>query len=189
MEIVKVDGRMELEKVAPGLRKAVKAVPALPMRSGLIRAISSLLMKLRPTPSFEEVWLSVPRKGAPGLRLFVPEHQRSNTALLWIHGGGYVIGVAKMDDQLCAHVCRELGIIVASAEYRLAPRHPFPAPLDDCYAAWRWLQDNAAGLEIDPARIAIGGMSAGGGQAAALIQRVHDEDGPGAAPGRLRGTC
>ena len=86
-------------------------------------------------------------------------------ALLWIHGGGMVLGTAAQDSHFCQRFADQLTIVVASVEYRLAPEHPFPTPLDDCYTALRWL---AANPEIDPARIAIGGASAGGGLAAAL---------------------
>jgi acetyl esterase/lipase len=93
-------------------------------------------------------------------------------ALLWIHGGGYVIGSAQQDDSLCRRFARELGITVAAVEYRLAPEHPYPASLDDCHEALRWL----AGLPgVDPTRVAIGGASAGGGLAAALALRVRDD--------------
>ncbi len=86
-------------------------------------------------------------------------------ALLWIHGGGMVLGDAAQDSGFCRSIADQLNIIVASVEYRLAPEHPFPAPLEDCYAALQWL---ARQPDIDPARIAIGGASAGGGLAAAL---------------------
>ncbi|CAN0506825.1 unnamed protein product, partial [Phaeothamnion confervicola] len=66
---------------------------------------------------------------------------------------------------------------VVSVDYRLAPEHPFPLPSDDCLAAWHWLQNSAASLGIDPARVAIGGASAGGGLAAGLAQRIHDTGG------------
>ncbi|MEU5877841.1 alpha/beta hydrolase [Spirillospora sp. NPDC047279] len=85
--------------------------------------------------------------------------------LLWIHGGGYVIGSAAMADPFCRGVARHLGGVAAAVEYRLAPEHPFPAPLEDCYAALRWL---AAQPDVDAERIVIGGESAGGGLAAAL---------------------
>ncbi len=64
---------------------------------------------------------------------------------------------------------------MVSVEYRLAPEHPFPAALDDCLAGWRWLQRDAPRLGVDPARIALGGESAGGGLAASLVQRLHDD--------------
>jgi len=86
-------------------------------------------------------------------------------ALLWIHGGGLVIGSATQDDRLCRHFAEQLGIPVAAVDYRLAPEHPFPAPLEDCHDALVWL---AGQSDVDPTRIAIGGGSAGGGLAAAL---------------------
>ncbi len=92
-------------------------------------------------------------------------------ALLWIHGGGYVIGTAAQDDRLCARFAQQLGATVASVDYRLAPENPYPAPLEDCYAALRWL---AALPAVDPARVAIGGASAGGGLAAALALAARD---------------
>jgi acetyl esterase/lipase len=90
---------------------------------------------------------------------------------LWSHGGGYVIGHAGQDDVLCRRFARELNATVASVDYRLAPEHPYPAPLDDCYSALKWL---AALPSVDPARVAIGGASAGGGLAAALALLARD---------------
>jgi acetyl esterase/lipase len=81
----------------------------------------------------------------------------------------------------CAATAQALGLVVVSVDYRLAPEHPFPVPLDDCRAAWLWMQQNAASLGIDPERVAIGGQSAGGALAASLVQRLHDEGGNKAA--------
>jgi len=88
--------------------------------------------------------------------------------LLWIHGGGYVMGSTGDTDQTLAHVALETDCVVFSVDYRLAPEHPYPAALDDCCTSLSWLQENAVQLELDPARIAIGGASAGAGFAAAL---------------------
>lgn len=89
-----------------------------------------------------------------GVRLVRPVGvSEAAPALLWIHGGGYVIGTAQQDDRLCHRFSRRLGITVASVDYRLAPEHPYPAPLEDCYSALTWL----AGLpSVDPQRVAIG---------------------------------
>jgi acetyl esterase/lipase len=86
-----------------------------------------------------------------------------------------------MDDVLCGETARETGATIVSVDYRLAPRHPFPAAIDDAHAAWLWVQRHLDELGLDADRIAIGGQSAGGGLAASLVQRVHDEGGAIAA--------
>lgn len=115
--------------------------------------------------------------------VYEPEvpRERPSGALLWIHGGGMVFGVPEQGHETCAHVARELGVLVASVDYRVAPEDPFPAPLDDCMDALAWLHDRADELGVDPARVAVGGDSAGGGLAAAVAQRAHDEAGPAVA--------
>ena len=95
-------------------------------------------------------------------------------ALYWIHGGGMILGNVEMNDDSCAAIADDLQILVASVEYRLAPEHPYPAPMEDCYAGLRWLHAGAAGLGIDAGRIAIGGGSAGGGLAAGLALLARD---------------
>ena len=107
-----------------------------------------------------------------GVRLHQPVGAgQSAPALLWIHPGGYVVGSARQDDELCRRFAGELGITVAAVDYRLAPEHPYPAPLEDCYSALTWL----AGLPfVDSERVAIAGASAGGGLAAALALLARD---------------
>ena len=92
-------------------------------------------------------------------------------ALLWIHGGGFVLGTAAQDDRTCRRIARRHGAVVAAVEYRLSPEHPFPVPLDDCHDALAWL---AARDEVDAGRVAIGGTSAGGGLAAGLALLARD---------------
>ena len=96
-------------------------------------------------------------------------------ALLWIHGGGYVMGSAGDTDQTLAHIALETDCTVFSVDYRLAPEHAYPAALDDCIDCLLWLQKHANQLKIDPERIAIGGASAGAGLTAALALRARDE--------------
>ena len=95
-------------------------------------------------------------------------------ALLWIHGGGYVMGSVERDDLLAKHLARVGQCVVASVEYRLAPEHPFPAPVEDCYAALKWLSARSAEFGVNKSRIAIGGASAGGGLAAGLALLTRD---------------
>jgi acetyl esterase/lipase len=117
------------------------------------------------------------RDGAPDVmvRLYRPAALADPApTLYWIHGGGMILGDVAMNDDWCAAVADDVGIVVASVEYRLAPEHPFPAPLEDCYAGLDWLYANAAELGVDRARIAIGGASAGGGLAAGLALLARD---------------
>jgi acetyl esterase/lipase len=116
--------------------------------------------------------VDVERVGAITVRLHHPRATaRTTPALLWAHGGGYVMGTAAQDDALCRVVAEQLNVLVAAVDYRLAPEHPFPVPLEDCHDALVWL---AARPDVDAERIAIGGASAGGGLAAALALLARD---------------
>lgn len=108
------------------------------------------------------------------VRLHRPDGLAGPTpALLWVHGGGTIMGTAVQDDRFCRKLSRLTGVAVAAVEHRLAPEHPYPTPLEDCYAALQWL---ARQPWVDPNRIAVGGASAGGHFAAALAQRAHDRN-------------
>jgi acetyl esterase/lipase len=92
-------------------------------------------------------------------------------AMLWIHGGGTIMGHASQDDRYLRKLSHLTGVAVAAVEHRLAPEHPYPTPVEDCYAALLWL---ARQPWVDPDRVAVGGASAGGHFAAAVAHRVHD---------------
>lgn len=94
--------------------------------------------------------------------------------LLYMHGGGLVLGNVAMFDAQCTDIARTAECVVVSVEYRLAPEHPYPAALEDCYAALGWLVAASADLGIDPQRVAVGGASAGAGLAAALALLARD---------------
>jgi acetyl esterase/lipase len=91
--------------------------------------------------------------------------------VLYVHGGGYVIGTAELGDSFCARLAQHLGVVVAAVDYRLAPEHPYPTPLEDTHAALRWLAEQP---QVDAERIALVGDSAGGGLAAGLALLVRD---------------
>lgn len=117
------------------------------------------------------------RDGAPpvSVRVFRPRSgDELLPAVLSIHGGGFMMGDLSSDDVLNGRIASQVGCVVVGVEYRLAPEHPYPAPLEDCYAALAWLFEHAARLGVDPARIGLRGMSAGGGLAAALALLVRD---------------
>ncbi|MBN6053097.1 alpha/beta hydrolase [Nonomuraea sp. RK-328] len=110
-----------------------------------------------------------------------PSHPAGRPCLYWIHGGGMVFGRPEMDDGLLAGYVERLGCVAVSVDYRLAPEHPHPAPVEDCYAGLVWTAANAAGLGADPSRLAVAGMSAGGGLAAATALLARDRGGPAVA--------
>jgi acetyl esterase/lipase len=170
---------MELSQLAPELRESIKRIPNMPVANPLGRQLVRMMLKLMAHNShFDDIQLEkTTTASGVKLRIYTPTRALTGAALLWIHGGGMVIGNAIRDDLFCAETARELGIVVVSTEYRLAPEFPFPAALDDCHAAWDWLQESAAQRAVDNTRIAIGGQSAGGGLAAGLVQRIHDEGG------------
>jgi acetyl esterase len=99
-------------------------------------------------------------------------------AVYWIHGGGFVLGEVDGDLDAPAHIAVSLGAVAVSVEYRLAPEHPYPAAAEDCYAGLTWTAGHAAELGIDASRVAIAGVSAGGGLAAAVALMARDRGGP-----------
>jgi acetyl esterase len=120
-------------------------------------------------------------EGAPEVpvRIYTPEGLNAAVpALLHIHGGGFVIGSLDSEHGSCVALCRRLGVVIISVDYRLAPETPYPGPLEDCYAALVWTSSNSARLQIDPARVAVFGQSAGGGLAAAVALLARDRKGP-----------
>ena len=109
------------------------------------------------------------------VHLYQPRSRDKPSGLLyWIHGGGFVMGTPAMGHEFCSRVAAELGVLVVSVDYRLAPEHTFPVPLEDTYTGLRWVHDHTSELGVDAARIAVGGDSAGGGLAACLVQLAHD---------------
>lgn len=98
--------------------------------------------------------------------------------VVWMHGGGTILGNRHLDNLQLERWYQSLGVCSVSLEYRLAPEHPFPIPLADCYQALSWTMENADELGIDLARISVGGKSAGGLFAAAVAQLARDRGGP-----------
>ena len=119
--------------------------------------------------------------GAVPVRVYAQEGDApagGRPALLDIHGGGFVTGNIEMEHAFAVQVARELDAAVVVVDYRLAPEHPFPAGVEDCYSSLKWLHEEASALGIDPERIAVGGQSAGGGLAAATVLMARDRGGP-----------
>jgi acetyl esterase len=120
--------------------------------------------------------VKVPGAAGPiGARLYAPSLAKGLPCILFIHGGGWVICDLDSHDLLARALAKESGCAVLSVDYRLAPEHPFPAGLQDCRAALRWLRDHGASLGVDGSRVAVAGDSAGGNLAAALCLLMRDE--------------
>ena len=172
----------KVRRVPERFRAPFLFFPLPPLTTTLISTVLRLTQPLRSKPDLPSGirssvrYVSSGQGGAPvKVVLYEPTDRPSGSAaLLWVHGGGMMAGDAEGGAPLFARLAQALNALVASVEYRLAPRHPFPAALDDCYAALKSLHDEAAQLGIDRARIAIGGTSAGGGLCAALAQRALD---------------
>ncbi len=144
-----------------------------PMRGLLPRLDSRLLGK----PDMAGLWTTEITNVGQGMLAIRPQQRTARGAVLLIHGGGYVMGRPEDTLPRATEIARDVGVSVFCPRYRVSPEHPYPAALDDCHAAWSWLLDNAAEYDVDPSRIVIGGYSAGGGLAAALVQRISDEGG------------
>ena len=167
---------LTLDDVAPEMRTLVRRLPRLPFDRAWVRRLARAAQRLLPAKRVAGVRVEA-RRELRGIRIHRPDALRSPAAVFWIHGGGYIIGRPAQDDPLCGATAAALGVAVIAPAYRLAPEHRFPAALDDLTAAWHWLLDHSAALGIDPARIVVAGESAGGGLAAALVQRIHDAGG------------
>jgi acetyl esterase/lipase len=154
-------GTWTLETV-PAMREAMSAMPAPP----------------EPPPTIERRDVVVPDPAGtwdPTVRIYRPRDAAGPLpCVYWIHGGGYMFGSALADDPRLSRWAEELPCVVVSIEYRLAPEHPYPAPLDDCYVGLVWTFEHAEELGIDPSRVAIGGASAGAGLAAGLALLARD---------------
>lgn len=171
--------------VDPELAAMLDQFPVLTMTNEALAQMRTLLAELeRPSPAdlpdystiaVSERFIPGPQ-GAPEVRVlcYIPQATAPLPALLWIHGGGYVLGSADQDDLQVKSMVASTGCAAVSVDYRLAPETPFPGGVEDCYAALRWLYTQAEALGIDATRLAIGGASAGGGLAASLGLLTRD---------------
>ncbi|QCX74760.1 Carboxylesterase NlhH [Streptomyces sp. YIM 121038] len=119
---------------------------------------------------------AVPGDPAVPVRIYRPRGARG--AVVWMHGGGWVMGDVDTEHPWASRIAESSGEVVISVGYRLAPEHPYPAALDDAYAVLSWAVEHAAEWGVDPERVAVGGHSAGAGLAAAVALRARDRQGP-----------
>jgi len=168
--------RPALEHVAPELRTPVLPFVSVPYNEKTLPVIRSVYRIKSSAGS--GVTVTERHIGRPAIRVLVttPDTQAERRpAVLSIHGGGMIVGSPQLEQTFHGRFARELGAVVVSPDYRLAPENPFPAGLDDCMATLYWMREHADELGIDANNIAVEGGSAGGGLAAAVAQRSHDE--------------
>jgi len=160
--------------------QGVPALDALPPTEG--RALFNEVFKTQPEdqePVARVEPLAIPAGGTEiPARLYAPEAQGPLPVLVHFHGGGWVYLNLDTHDGYCRQLANQAGVAIVAVEYRKAPEQPFPAAVEDCYAALCWVADNAAGLGLDPDRIATIGDSAGGNLAAVTAQMARDQGGP-----------
>jgi acetyl esterase/lipase len=174
--------------VDPELVAILDMFPALTLTADSVVQTRAFLKEMNAQapaglPTFSDISVSeryVPGpQGAPDVRVLVYLPTNVSTplpALLWIHGGGYVIGSADQDDLQVKSIVARVGCAAVSVDYRLAPETSHPGPVEDCYAALKWLHTHADELGVDTTRIAIGGASAGGGLTAGLALLTRDRN-------------
>src|SRR6516165_7731888 len=176
-----------IDQLDPELRAVVEKLPAdrpldlneIPAARGKMKKMVTAM--LADLPAVEGVtgrdeFVPGPQgKPAVRVRVYRPDDQPRNLpALYWIHGGGYVMGDIEQDDRLMRQLVKRIGCVAVSGDYRLAPEHPFPAPVEDCYAGLKWLFAQSDEIGVQKTHIAIGGASAGGGLTAGLALLVRD---------------
>lgn len=178
--------------IDPELAPWLSLVPPLDVTDAVAaRELLKTMREQAPAPVLpEDVTIerrTVPGYDAPGFEnepdvdvfVFTPRITGiENPGIFYIHGGGFVVGDAETDVVLPSQLASELGAVVVSVEYRLAPEAPFPAGLHDCFAALQWTAKNHVELGFDAERLAIGGVSAGAGLAAAVALLARDRGGP-----------
>jgi acetyl esterase/lipase len=176
-----------MDQLDPELRVVVAGLPAdrtldlnniSAARARMKELVTEMLAALPPVDGVTSQDQFVPGPlGDPAVRVRVyrPNDQPNNLpALFWIHGGGYVMGDIEQDDRLMKQMVKRIGCVAVSVDYRLPPEHPFPAPVQDCYAGLKWLFAHVKELGVESSRIAIGGASAGGGLTAGLALLARD---------------
>ena len=175
---------MPLDPQAQAFLEQLAATGAPPLHELSVAEARQVIVALFGTQGGPEPVGAVEERTIPGAggemptRLYMPYGTGPFPVLVYLHGGGWVIGDLEAYDATCRALTNAAGCLVVAMEYRLAPEYKFPAAPEDCYAATCWVAANAAAIGGDPRRIAIGGDSAGGNLAAVVAQMARDRGGP-----------
>lgn len=180
-DLIDPESRVPLDTLLQDMPGGLNAIPDIVQR----RAAAEAMSEADPVPPNPNVTIedrTVPGPdGAPDITVRIYRPVQANGTLpcvYYIHGGGMILGTAAREDVSASRICEHVGAVVVSVEYRLAPEHPHPAPLEDCYAGLAWTVDHAVELGIDPQRLALYGGSAGGGLVLATSLLARDRGFP-----------
>jgi acetyl esterase len=149
---------------------------AVAAREESVQRRARLMISAPTMDSVDDRWIPTP-DGQLKVRVYVPQ-QRSGVTVVWLHGGGWVVGDIEAAHAESARIADESGAVLVSVDYRLAPEHPYPAGPNDCFAALGWAAEHIADLGADPDRLVVGGISSGGNLAALAAQRALREGAP-----------
>jgi acetyl esterase len=166
LEAAEAEGNPPLESFSPEEARKL-AIESLKTAGGTPEPVRSIENLRIPGPDCE-----IP------IRIYTPDAPAPRPALVYFHGGGWVVCDLDTHDVVCTAIAHRAGAVVIAVDYRLAPEHKFPAAVTDSYAATAWVASNAKRLGIDPKRISVGGDSAGGNLAAVVSLKSRDQDGP-----------
>ena len=183
---------MPLDPQVAGLLQAMAAegnppIHQLPLAEARAAAEGLIALSGEPVPVASVHDITIPvdansgERGDIGARVYTPEGDGPHPAVVFFHGGGWVICSLDTHDNIARTICRDADAVVVSVDYRMAPEYRYPTAALDCFAATRWVADNAASLNVDSSRIAVSGDSAGGNLSAVVTQMARDSGGPALA--------
>ena len=180
-DLIDPDARQPLDLLQEAIPGGFNTIPDIVQRRATVSGLLAA-MEVPPNPNVTSEDRMVPGPaGAPDIKVRVYRPVDATGTLpgiYYIHGGGMILGDLDGEDAVAASICEHADVVVVSVEYRLAPEHPYPAPVEDCYAGLVWLAGHAAELGFDPDRLAVYGGSAGGGLTIAITMLARDRGGP-----------
>jgi acetyl esterase len=172
--------RLLLEAIAAQGNPPFETLPVAEARKLAAESLKPVEGTREPVRSVENFRIPGPECEIP-IRIYTPDAPAPCPALLYFHGGGWVLCDLDTHDVVCMAIAHRAGAVVVAVDYRLSPEHKFPAAVVDCYAATAWVASHSQQLGIDPQRISVGGDSAGGNLATVVSLKSRDENGPAIA--------
>lgn len=179
--LIDAESRVPLEQLTTAVPGGFNSIPDIVQRRATVEALlAGIEVPENPNVVKEDKAIPGP-EGAPDIsvRIYRPKNASGDLpGIYFIHGGGMILGSVAGEDVTASLICDEVGAVVVSVEYRLAPEDPHPAQVEDCYAGLLWVAANAADLGIDLNRLGLYGGSAGGGLVIATALLARDRNGP-----------